>query len=111
MPTIDIAAAPVRPVNVNLLHRLLASMVAWTPIWASAAESVSTTHRVVGTALITGPWILANICYAGLRAQNSPSRLWRMVAFVIGLPFTLVTYFVVREGSERAYGVDIPKKR
>ncbi|HLS81488.1 MAG TPA: hypothetical protein VK025_08800 [Steroidobacter sp.] len=94
----------------SLLHRLVALIVAWTPLWASAAESVSTTHRVVGNAAITGPWILANICFAGMRAQNSRSSLWRMVAFVLGFPLTLVTYFVVREGSERAYGVDIPKK-
>jgi hypothetical protein len=56
----------------------------------------------------SGLWVHANICFAGMRAQNSPSTGWRIVAFIFGFPGTLITYFVVDEGSERAYGIEIP---
>ncbi len=56
-------------------------------------------------------WILANFCYAGMKAQGHPSRLWRILSFIFGFPGTLLSFFVVREGSGRAYGVDLPKHR
>lgn len=59
---------------------------------------------------ISGLWVLANISFAGMRAQNNRSVLWRTLAFLFGLPGTIVTFFVVNEGSERAYGIDLPKK-
>ncbi|HEX2492490.1 MAG TPA: hypothetical protein VHK24_01855 [Steroidobacter sp.] len=93
------------------LYRFLGCAAVWSPAWASTAHSVSQTHRIVGTVIISGVWIMANICFAGMRAQNNPSTAWRFAAFVAGLPGTLMTYFFVDEGSERAYGVDIPKKR
>jgi len=43
--------------------------------------------------------VLANIAYAGMRAQNSQNSFARLVSFVMGFPGTLVTYFVVAEGS------------
>jgi hypothetical protein len=55
--------------------------------------------------------ILANLAYAGMRAQGSQNGFARAFAFVIGFPATLLTFFVVDEGSERAYGVDLPRKR
>jgi hypothetical protein len=55
--------------------------------------------------------IFGNIIYAGMRAQGSQDRFGRAFAFVLGFPATLLTYFVVDEGSERAYGVDLPRKR
>ena len=55
-------------------------------------------------------WVFANICYAGMRAQNSPSSVWQIVAFIFGFPGTLLTYFLVDEGRERAYGIDLPRK-
>jgi hypothetical protein len=58
---------------------------------------------------VSGIWILANLSYAGMRAQDSPSGLWRVVAFIFGFPGTLLTFFVVSEGGERAYGVDLPR--
>lgn len=54
-------------------------------------------------------WLLANLCYAGMRAQNSEAVFGRLLAFLFGLPGTLLTVFVVEEGSERAYGVDLPR--
>lgn len=56
-------------------------------------------------------WIFANISYAGMRAQNSPSVGWRIISFIFGFPGTLLTWLIVDEGSERAYGVELPKKR
>lgn len=56
-------------------------------------------------------WTLANFCYAGMRAQNSSSAGWRIIAFLFGLPGTIVTWLVVAEGEERVYGVDMPKRR
>jgi hypothetical protein len=45
-----------------------------------------------------------------MRAQNNRSVLWRTLAFILGLPGTIVTFFAVPEGSDRAYGVDLPRK-
>lgn len=55
--------------------------------------------------------VLGNLAYAGMRAQGSQDRFARTFAFLLGFPGTLLTYFVVDEGSERAYGVDLPRKR
>ena len=66
------------------------------------------TVRVTG---VSGLWVLSNISFAGMRAQNSPSKGWRIVAFIFGFPGTLITFFAVKEGTERAYGIDIPKRR
>lgn len=57
----------------------------------------------------TGLWILANVSYAGMRAQSHPSERWRAIAFLLGLPGTLLTYFVVHEGSGSAYGIRLPR--
>ncbi len=51
-------------------------------------------------------WVLCNLSYAGMRAQDQRG-LWRTVAFVGGLPQTLLTFVAVDEGSERAFGVDL----
>jgi len=54
--------------------------------------------------------LLCNLAYTGMRAQNSKNNNMRALAFVGGFPTTLVTYLCVEEGSERAYGVELPKK-
>jgi hypothetical protein len=46
-----------------------------------------------------------------MRAQANPSVFWRLVTFLMGFPGTLLSVLVVSEGSERAYGIDLPKKR
>jgi len=54
-------------------------------------------------------WILSNILYAGMKAQNIKSRNGaRILALIFGLPGTLLTLFFVKEGSKRAYDVDFP---
>lgn len=60
---------------------------------------------------VSGIWLLANLTYAGMRAQSSPNFLGRVLAFFFGLPGTLLTWLVVDEGSERAYGVELPRRR
>jgi hypothetical protein len=59
---------------------------------------------------VSALWMLANICYAGMKAQANPSVIWRILSFLFGFPGTLLSWFVVREGSERAYGIDLPKR-
>ena len=59
---------------------------------------------------ISGVWILANISYAGMRAQNNSRARWHVLSFILGFPGTLLSWFVIVEGSERAYGIDLPKK-
>ena len=39
--------------------------------------------------------VLANIAYAGMRAQGSQNTFGRFASFVIGFPGTLFTYFFV----------------
>jgi len=60
---------------------------------------------------VSAIWILSNICYAAMKAQGHPARLWRVLSFIFGFPGTLLSFFVVEEGSERAYGIELPKRR
>ena len=76
---------------------------------ALAQVSVTTQSQIQDTG-ISGLWILANISFAGMRAQNNRSVLWRTVAFIFGLPGTIVSFFAVDEGSDRAYGIDLPRR-
>jgi hypothetical protein len=46
-----------------------------------------------------------------MRAQGSKeSTVWRVLAFIFGFPGTLVSLASIVEGSERAYGVDLPRR-
>ena len=76
---------------------------------SAALAQVSTQSQIQDTG-ISGLWVLANISFAGLRAQNNRSVGWRTLAFIFGLPGTIVTFFAVAEGSDRAYGIDVPRK-
>jgi hypothetical protein len=91
--------------------RLVSLVAGCAPAWAAAAEVLPEAPRSAGNVGASGLWVLANLCFAGMRAQNGPRAGWRIVAFLFGFPGTLVTYFVVTEGSERAYGIEIPRKR
>lgn len=59
---------------------------------------------------VSGLWILANISFAGMRAQDHPSFFWRIVAGIFGFPGTILSLLCIVEGSERAYGISIPKR-
>lgn len=87
---------------------LVANLVASSH--AFAADATGQTVLRVGNTGASGIWILANISYAGMRAQGSQSYGWRFVAFIFGFPGTLITWLAVDENSERAYGVALPRK-
>jgi hypothetical protein len=89
-----------------LLMRTLLSNAVWLALLPATTFADSST--AVGTAGVSGIWILANISYAGMRAQDNPSG-WRILAFLFGFPGTLLSLLVVDEGGERAYGIDLPK--
>jgi heme/copper-type cytochrome/quinol oxidase subunit 4 len=91
----------------------LSSILTSIPVSAIAADTASSAgfQQSAQDTGVSAIWILANISYAGMRAQNSASSGWRVVSFIFGFPGTLLTFLVVPEGAERAYGIDIPKKR
>ena len=60
---------------------------------------------------VSALWVLANICYAGMKAQGHPSRVWRVLSFITGFPGTLLSLMVVKEGGENAYGIYLPRRR
>jgi len=35
--------------------------------------------------------------------------MWRIISFIFGFPGTLLSYFIVKEGKNRVYGVDMPR--
>ncbi len=90
------------------MRSILYSLLLWLLPAVAFAENQAHPVYITGISWI---WVLANISYAGMRAQGHPSTGWRIVSFMFGLPGTIITTFAVKEGGERAYGVDIPKKR
>ena len=76
----------------------------------SRAQDITFPQSQVQNTGISGVWVLANISYAGMRAQNNPSRVWRVLSFIFGLPGTIVSFFAVKQGTGRAYGIDIPSR-
>jgi hypothetical protein len=99
--------------RVKIIHRFrsLATLafVCFSSASTALAQQTNTPVQIRDTG-ISGLWILANISFAGMRAQNHRSVVWRALAFIFGFPGTLVTFFVVTEGGERAYGIDLPRK-
>ena len=80
-----------------------------TMVYAQGSVNGGTSNVETGGS--SAIWILANISYAGMRAQSNPSVGWRIISFIFGFPGTLLTWIVVGEGSERAYGIELPKKK
>ena len=56
-------------------------------------------------------WVLANASYAGMKAQGHRSILWRVLVFIFGFPGTFISFLAIQEGSEMAYGVELPRRR
>lgn len=77
---------------------------------AALAQSDTTAQTQIQVTGASGLWVLANVSYAGMRAQNNPSVNWRILSFIVGFPGTIVSFFAVTEGSDRAYGIDLPRK-
>ncbi len=55
-------------------------------------------------------WVFANISFTAMRAQEGGTTFWKVVTFIFGFPGTLLTWLIVDKGSERAYGLDMPRK-
>ena len=96
----------------KLFYRFSLALYWWSSpatILAQNSSAVdSSTMRDTG---ISGIWMLANISYAGMRAQGSQSTGWRIVAFIFGFPGTLITFLAVQDGGGRAYGIELPGPR
>jgi hypothetical protein len=60
---------------------------------------------------VSAIWVFANLSFSGMRAQATGTTFWKVVTFIFGFPGTLLTLFVVARGSERAYGIDMPRKQ
>jgi hypothetical protein len=95
----------------NFGRNLLVLSLGWFTCASVALAQAMTGPQTQATNTgISGLWVLANISYAGMRAQGSSSGGWRVLAFIFGLPGTIISFFTVTEGSDRAYGVDLPRK-
>jgi serine/threonine protein kinase len=79
------------------------------PKWRQTLTALRSQLLPFAKALAFAIWVFANVAYAGMRAQNSPS-FGRTIAFIGGLPGTLVSRFAVSEGSEHAYGIELPRR-
>jgi hypothetical protein len=95
----------------NIKEGMTSAALLLASFGVEAEEVASKAQDATGQIGVSAIWILANLSYAGMRAQNSSSSGWRTVSFLFGFPGTLLSYLVVVEGSERAYGVDIPSRK
>jgi hypothetical protein len=59
---------------------------------------------------INAVWVFANLSFTAMHAQAKGSTFWKVVTFIFGFPGTLLTLLVVNKGSERAYGIEMPRK-
>jgi hypothetical protein len=75
----------------------------------AAAQDMST--RSGGECGASAIWIFANLSFTGMRAQSTGTTFWKVVTFILGFPGTLLTLLTVARGSERAYGIDMPRKQ
>ena len=93
------------------VQKLIAVFVSAAPLTAAAADVVTKNQDTVTRTGVSGIWILANISYAGMRAQDSASTGWRTLSFIFGFPGTFISFLAVEEGGERAYGIEVPRRR
>lgn len=92
----------------QIMHELAAALALAEPDTLGEVF-IADTKNAVETG-VSGIWVLANMSYAGMRAQGSPSMGWRGLAFVFGFPGTVLTLLTVKNGSNWAYGVFVPPR-
>lgn len=93
----------------NAIRRVLVVLFwIFVPANAFAQEAFGINPTTMTNTGVSGIWILANISYAGMRAQGSNQSGWRIVAFIFGLPGTLLTFLVVQDSGGSAYGIKLP---
>jgi hypothetical protein len=106
MPT-NTKDRPQRSAAFQLLSQVavLAALVLAIPshAFAQSAESGATGG-------VSALWIFSNLSFTGMRAQGRGDTFWRIVSFIFGFPGTLLTLIVVKPGSQRAYGIDMPRR-
>jgi hypothetical protein len=92
--------------------RLLSTLAVAVVSLADAAKSMDlASSSSTGTeGGVSAVWIFANFSFTGMRAQAKGTTFWKVVSFIFGFPGTLLTLLVVTQGSERAYGIDMPRK-
>jgi hypothetical protein len=97
-------------INIQSAVRRVLVVLFWifVPATAFAQEVFGITPSTMTNTGVSGIWILANISYAGMRAQGSNLAGWRIVAFIFGLLGTLLTFLVVSDSGGSAYGVRLP---
>jgi hypothetical protein len=78
---------------------------------AASAQETSSSPTRGAEGGVSAIWIFANLSFTGMRAQATGSMFWKIITFIFGFPGTLLTLFVVTRGSERAYGIDMPRRR
>ena len=59
------------------------------------AVSIAPGDVSVGITVGVGLFLMANVVYLKMRLEDEPSALARMVAFVLGLPTTFLTFLLV----------------
>jgi serine/threonine protein kinase len=102
--------------TVNVRSSIAMPQIVETEQMPAIPFAVQMMHRAQGQArkllrpLLVALWVLANIAYAGMRAQDSHATVARVVSFAAGLPGTLVSMAAVREGSDRAWGISLPRR-
>jgi hypothetical protein len=98
-----------RVTNLPTAIRRVFAVLFWifVPAAAFAQEPFGINPTTMTNTGVSGIWILANISYAGMRAQGSNQAGWRIVAFIFGLPGTLLTFLVVSDSGGSAYGIKL----
>ena len=96
--------------NMQTAIRRVLVVLFWifVPAVAFAQEAFGINPTTMTNTGVSGIWILANISYAGMRAQGSHQAGWRIIAFIFGLPGTLLTFLVVSDSGGSAYGIQLP---
>jgi hypothetical protein len=99
-----------RVTNMQTVVRRALVVLFWifVPVASFAQEPFGINPTTVTNTGVSGIWILTNISFAGMRAQGSNQFGWRVLAFIFGLPGTLLTFLVVSEGGGSAYGIQLP---
>ena len=94
--------------SARLLSALALALVIFTSIAKSMGLPSSSSTGTEGG--VSAVWIFANLSFTGMRVQATDTTFWKVVSFLFGFPGTLLTLLVVTRGSERAYGIDMPRK-
>jgi len=72
-------------------------------------RTYTSNSKSYGVGLFSMFIILANLAYAGMRAQDlKETQYWRLLAMIGGFPGTIVSWFAVEEGSGNMYGIKLP---